>query len=193
MPWRTSVLNEHFVLLQTPCQSNQFWCYQLPLKMCAASVEAARASINIHMCLWQSGVDALSIFSPVHWVLPLCSAALFLRTSRRVISSRSREEYRENSSSAPWPRSSDSYISGRDLQGGGQGRLSAKKIGAFLMDAMFIHLFLSGVTNGLIIQLSHWHVISHFLMGRIPPWNISAIVSGQKKRYARLPKLFFKQ
>lgn len=37
------------------------------------------------------------------------------------------------------------------------------------MDAMFIHLFLSPVTNGLIIQLSPWLVILCFLMGRAPP------------------------
>lgn len=37
------------------------------------------------------------------------------------------------------------------------------------MDAMYIHLFLSPVTNGLIIQLSPWLVILCFFMGRATP------------------------
>lgn len=38
---------------------------------------------------------------------------------------------------------------------------------------MFTHLFPSGLTNGLIIQLSPWNVISDFFGEGIPFWNIS--------------------
>lgn len=65
---------------------------------------------------------------------------------------------------------SSSSISGRDLQDSWaafRGGYLQKRV-SLLTDAMFIHLFLSPVTNGLIIQLSPWNVISHFFMGRIP-------------------------
>lgn len=70
-------------------------------------------------------------------------------------------------------------IPGRHL-----GEAICKKRGSLLTDAMFIHRFLSPVTNGLIIQLSPWNVISHFFMGRIPIPGTSPPQSEPWKRYA---------
>lgn len=127
-------------------------------------------------CLCESGGDATSIFSSVHWVLPLCYAALFLWEA--VVSSSAAESsgiapalLPDPSPPAPTSVGETYKIPGRQLR-----EAICKKRGAFLMDAMFIHLFHSPVTNGLISQLSHWHVILCFLMGRIPLWNISATV-----------------
>lgn len=49
---------------------------------------------------------------------------------------------------------------------------------------MFIHLFLSPVTNGLIIQLSPWNVILHFFRGKdTTPEHLHHSLSPEK-RYA---------
>lgn len=45
------------------------------------------------------------------------------------------------------------------------------------MDAMFIHLFVSPVTNGLIIYLSPRCVISCFLMEGTPPRSVDVTAS----------------
>lgn len=59
-----------------------------------------------------------------------------------------------------------------------------KRGGAFLTDAMFIHLFLSPVTNGLIIQLSPWNVILHFFQGKDTTSEHLRHSLSPEKRYA---------
>lgn len=188
---------EHLSWAQTPCQSNTFW-HVTDISPAAAITSArpapvwgackkACAGASTFVC-GERGDDATSIFSPVHRVLPLCYAVLFL--GQAAGSSAATREHRDGSGCAPWPRPSSSYISGRDLQDSWAavvGEAICKKRDAFLMDVMFIHVFFflpSLVTNGLIIQLSPWHVI--FLTG-IPHQNVSSL----DKDLPEIPKLTF--
>lgn len=77
-----------------------------------------RAYERVYICLWESRVDAMAIFSLVHWVLPaLCCSV-----------PRNMRKQPSTGSLAPWPRPSSSYTSGRHLWDscGIYGRLSAK-------------------------------------------------------------------
>lgn len=89
-----------------------------PTLVWGRAFKSMSACVHICVCLWESRVDATSIFSRVHWVLPLCYAALFLGQAAGSSAAAAAEaaEHRDSSSSAPWPRPSSSYISGRDLQ-----------------------------------------------------------------------------
>lgn len=79
--WRTSVLNTRALCSAAvtlsikrvlSCHCDRLW------RHASALVWGANTSVYICMCLRESGDDATSIFSSVHWVLPLCYAALFL-------------------------------------------------------------------------------------------------------------------
>lgn len=87
LPW----IHRHFAPRQWPCQSFTFWYVtdyrhwlRLPFKTCACTDfscghkhECMHLQLYMSMGKWWGG-DSTSIFSPVHWVLHPCYAALFL-------------------------------------------------------------------------------------------------------------------
>lgn len=70
------------------------------------------------------------------------------------------------------------------------GYLLKREMGlAFLTDAMFTHLFPSGLTNGLIIELSPWNMISGSFGGKDTilqhfQHNLSPEINMQETPYA---------
>ncbi|CAB1424986.1 unnamed protein product [Pleuronectes platessa] len=133
----------------------------------------------------------MSIFSPVHRVLPLCYAALLLGQATGSVAVAAAAE-----STAMAPALLPDPDPPAPTPGGGTYKSPEQqfkndiclKRGSFLKDAMFIHIFLSAVTNGRIIQPSPWHIISYFLMGRIPPGNIFATDSALDKIQPQIPR-----
>lgn len=136
-------------------------------RCCGVLVRArARASTFVCVC----GKAGLTPRLFLVWYTEFCLCVMLLCSWDR----RPGHPQQQSTGIAPAPLPdlgpSSSSISGRDLQDSWaafRGGYLQKRV-SLLTDAMFIHLFLSPVTNGLIIQLSPWNVISHFFMGRIP-------------------------
>lgn len=196
LPW----IHRHFVQPQSLCQSCMFWhvidYHQWLLTFACTDLGCTTSTTTCVyncMCLCDSGDDATSIFSPVHRVLPLCYAALFLGEAGGSSSAAESSGIAPALLPDPDPPAPTSVGETYKIPGRQLGEAICKKEGAFLMDAMFIHLFHSPVTNGLISQLSHWHVILCFLMGRIQHRNISATVYALNKTCMRFPKLPYNQ
>lgn len=150
---RTSVLNTHThthalcAAALTLSVKKNVLVSQLSLKVRShAGMVCTSISVHLHFYVYGNvGVDAMSIFSPVHRVLPLCCAVLFLWNVARVTrSSGSPGQLQlctlEPDLPAPTPVGETYKIPGQHL-----GEAICKKRGPFLMDVFSpLSLSLSG-------------------------------------------------
>lgn len=119
-----------------------------------------RAYERVYICLWESRVDAMAIFSPVHRVLPVLCCSVPRNMRKQPSTGIAPGLLPDPDPPAP-PVGGTYEIPGAAFTGGYQ----QKERCFFLTDAMFTHLFPSALTNGLIIQLSHRNVISDLFRG----------------------------